>query len=132
MNERFFYLSYSAIHIAQLMLPDTHNCPSICFEPRLLCPVPLDVLPEFWVPVGLVALWQAQVLRATMPKAAIDENGELLCGEGYVDVLIPIMRPIPDPPSPKSFSKGKFGFGVLALDGGHYFRAHFLCDLIHA
>ena len=59
------------------MLPETDDAPAGVLEPSISVPVTLHVTLDLIRPVSRVRAWLAVVLRAAVPKAAIDEYGNL-------------------------------------------------------
>ena len=60
------------------MLPDPDHSPSSSVQLRIVEPITLDVSGDLGIPVGSVGFGIRSVFRASVPKAAIDENGHFL------------------------------------------------------
>lgn len=60
------------------MFPDAHDCPAD-FPQRMRLPaIALDVGRQLRTPIGRVRRWVGPVIRATVPKAPIYEDSDLL------------------------------------------------------
>ena len=69
----------------ELAFPDGYGCPAHLSECCHGSAVALDVATELCLPKLNIALGLARIaLRAAMPKAAVDEDGDLAAGEGDV------------------------------------------------
>jgi hypothetical protein len=60
------------------MLPDAHDRPSRLHQLRVIAPVSIDVSVELCLPVVTVGLRSCAVLRAAMPKTAVNEHRDSL------------------------------------------------------
>lgn len=58
------------------MLPNASHQPAGFAELSIRVTVPLTIRPKFRRPPLRIRLWKGLVNRATMPKAAVDENGD--------------------------------------------------------
>ena len=70
--------------VFQLVFPDAEDGPAFLAEEFFGGAVAGDVALDFFEPVFLVGGGHAAVLRAAVPEAAVDENGEALFGEDEV------------------------------------------------
>ena len=61
----------------RLMLPDTNHSPPVSLQGSSMAPVTSAILGDLRLPVGAIGGRKGAVLRAAMPKAAIDEDGDL-------------------------------------------------------
>lgn len=59
------------------MCPDTYDFPSICLQPCVGVPIALLIRDDFSAPEFGVLLGPSSVQRATVPKAPIDEYGDV-------------------------------------------------------
>lgn len=66
------------------VLPDTHDSPTRAHQSFIGCLVTLDVAAQLRRPVPLVRRRLPAVLRANVPEAPVDENGDFLGRENDV------------------------------------------------
>lgn len=79
-------------HDRVFVLPYADRRPTLGSESRLDLSVSLHVSCELGLPVGAVHPRHVRVLRAAVPEAAVDEDGETRAGEGDVNSYRPPAR----------------------------------------
>jgi hypothetical protein len=67
-----------------LVLPDPKHAPASQAKSSVCVLIPCSVSPELVMPEGRVAAWRGAVCGTRMPKAAVDEDGELVTCEDDV------------------------------------------------
>ena len=78
----------ASIRSFELAFPDGYGCPAHLSECCHSSAVALDVATELCLPKFNIALGLAQIAFGTaMPKAAVDEDGDLCVREGDIEGL---------------------------------------------
>lgn len=107
------------------MLPEPEDCPAGGSQYPGLCAIAGCVAFEFRQPVVVVDAGSAAVLRAAVPEAPVDENGDAALGKDNVWADEPafhsdrmVLEKAVTPPMQSRADHG-FGLGVAPPDGGH-------------
>ena len=66
------------------MFPNSHDCPPRLFQCHVIGPVSQGVPSKLLEPIRAIRLWDASVFRASVPEAAVNEDGQSLLREDYV------------------------------------------------
>lgn len=74
------------------MLPDPDHLPARRLQDFIRGPVSLDIPPQFWGPIPLIAGRLTAVDRANMPKASIDEHGDHATSKHDVGTYAPPLQ----------------------------------------
>lgn len=107
------------------MLPEAEHGPSSQFEFKSLLSIPPFVAGNFFLPKRAICLRLGEMARATMPKAAIDEDCYLLFCKCDVNQYSfhAHMDAIAEPLVPQPLSQAPLRLCILAADPRHYLRA---------
>ena len=106
----------------EFAFPDGYGCPAHLSECRHGGSVALDVATELCLPKLNVALGLARIaLRAAVPKAAVDKDGDLAAGEGDVGLAgnLPFQAITRKARCAQALSYEQLGLGVGALIALH-------------
>src|SRR5690606_20715638 len=107
------------------MFPEA-KYPPVRVEQRLRLPaVPLHVLSQLAIPERSVARWPRVVFRASVPEAAVYEDGELLPRKSQVRTTTRglVVEPVSRALGPEGLPQRELGGGVLAPDSRHVLGA---------
>lgn len=109
-----------------LMFPQTDDAPPGVVQGRVRGAVAFDVAAEFGGPVPLIRCGLAAMFRAGVPKAAIDEDGNLPAGEddvgtdaGTAGKVEPVIFAIPKPKCMQRTAEGDLRLGVRTAVSPH-------------
>jgi len=125
--------SGAALRVGQVVLPQPDDGPACGAEGAFDIVVALSVAAEFGEPVCAVAARLAAVLRATMPEAAVNEDGEALAPKDEIGMAWHglVSAPAGDAGSAEDGNQLQLGGFVAArADRGHDLAALLLCEYV--